>query len=339
MMSSSRKSICTFGYIRQNYKHTVPEALCLMCLSYFEENVNITFTGKRLQNFLSIKTGNYHEKIIKFNNDLLFTVRLYPNGQTQQRKNKIEMTISLDFPNGNKNDIEDMAICFGRICGNTVIRYFKLDTNKISALSQQRWNLELKSECIGRESLSCIFIIHSLVINYKADIKLPVYYPSLNALKLQKETLIEWKVTDKALINRFKTCTGNMGHSSPVFNNWIIWVAPNGFDGQSSGTCFCLLHLVSWPQNVLRIKFKSFVKTNIDERETEYDHEYDINERMKTGQMEVMANDVFLRNSFERNLIQNDFVINVKIVIEELYDKNNERIDESLWSHHNVSTK
>ena len=52
-MANNNAEFVVYGYIRNNYKHNVPDAIIKMCWMYFEQILAIHYKGKRFDHLMS----------------------------------------------------------------------------------------------------------------------------------------------------------------------------------------------------------------------------------------------------------------------------------------------
>ena len=257
-MSNKTKSL-VFGYVRNNYRFNVPEAIIKMCLFFFDPEVILAFKGKNLQKFLDPQNTQCRTFEFKFNQNLAFKFSIHPNVKSQ----RIEKYV-VELLEGFMTDKDDyFAICYQVLCVETqsIIASSHRFMDSINNAFASHEALTL-SECKKHKELTFVFIIRSLEIRYKKKND-PLFYPSLNARMLKQETSLNWNIDAK----RIKNCAKRQAFLSEIMDNWSFRCCPNGFNDEFPEGMVVDICLMSWPleisQMVITIKQRIIVNSEV----------------------------------------------------------------------------
>ena len=320
------------GFVRENYDGSVPEAIVKLILLFFNQNIIISWRGKRLQRLLSLPAGKPYRYTFKFNRDLSFFLFIGPNGGRVERPGFFELGLKICSMSDN---IDYIIICWEQSC---------CDYKTESSLIAQNYKEVFKFDQINKSSgglahigklyqfknakqLSMQFIIHSLKIKYRATNTIH-YYPSFKAHQLKPISVLKWNV-DKLLIKKFKKDWPNtVPFHSPIFDSLCICCYPNligKFRFSITSTLF--------PENVSKIKVLFIVKCNLDDKEKKYRKEFQDNPTLhKRGIISMPCT----QNVFSANKLKDELTFHVKMIIMKLYDFNDNKIPNDKWRDHNV---
>ena len=309
-MSTLKKSHVIYGYVRNKYKHNVPDVIIKMCLKYYNEVFSFLYKGKALTKLLSLPNAEYHQLPIKFNHDLSFNIGIAANGYEQAQRGKADFILEI---NQISQNIEQISICYQYdiVEIQSSIKAFTLFTYKdivedmhVEAIFMNHKKLHQQKQVTLR------FHIHSLTIKYKQDNQ-PLYYPSLNSMKFQEQQNFTWNV-DKKLIESFKDYLNGFPFSSPIFNNMFINCYRNGESSSTKGIFGWGLSFASFSININKMELKVSAKTNIFSERKEY------NFICTHGQRMICCDN----NKFQIELLEDKLVFDVEVIITKLYDLN-----------------
>ena len=108
-MPRSKERLAVYGYVRSNYKHSIPEVIIRLFAIYFTSIFSIVWKGKDLQNLLSLPNKEFRRYIVKFNNDLSFSLYISPNGPNPIHKGFMLIGIRIETMSRN---IENIRMCY-----------------------------------------------------------------------------------------------------------------------------------------------------------------------------------------------------------------------------------
>ena len=94
-MSSNRKQLAVFGYVRGTYHHIVPEAVIKMFVKYYDQDVIKFFQGKHLEKILSLQNGKWSSWTVKFNHNVSFLIAVAPNGFAEETNSHFELSVGI----------------------------------------------------------------------------------------------------------------------------------------------------------------------------------------------------------------------------------------------------
>ena len=108
-LSTQKESIALIGYIRQNYRHNVPEAITKICLSFFTKYDQIVWRGEKLKQLLSSENGQYDNHTVRFNKDVSFVISVASNGFDGNHIGNLDVGVTI---NSISNDIDHVILCW-----------------------------------------------------------------------------------------------------------------------------------------------------------------------------------------------------------------------------------
>ena len=333
-MSTQKKSLAVFGYIRQNYQHHMPEVLVRLCLLFFDQDVTLIIRGNKLKQLLSSKkncgVGIYR---IKFNQDLCIVIYIISNraGPRCRCIDNFHVALSVDTM---LVDIDHVIICSEIRCYDPATENEPLVPNMKASLKFTQEN-ERQAKCApiakssqfeNAQQLIIKFIIHSLKIKYKTLTNTNTsYYPSSTAAQLNGITLLKLNVPE-LLMNKFKNWHNGITFHGPLSNNLCIWCRPNGTTPECVGMFKYGVAFISFPETITKMRVKCVVKCNLNEVVNEY-------KRVIRDKQRYIY---FEKNTFLTNKLEDQLTFDIKVVIMELYDLNNDIIPRDKWNHHDV---
>ena len=271
MMPTKNKSL-VFGYVRKNYNLYVPEVIVKACLLFFDPEVIIKFKGKDFKKFLSSQNGHFIRSRIKFNQQISFTLKIYPNGSSDKNKGFVRLSLKTHIA----DNVTSCALLHEILCVETqsfVKLFYKISKGMNNNKSKgSSYSLRL-SECKQQKELTFKFMVHSLELKFKSDESKDeiLFYPSLQARMLRQETSLNWNIDAKRM-NKFKNCGKPQTFSSQLTDNWKLLCRPNGIDEEESDGFHLSLCLMSWPSRISEMYFTvKFSVTKSNEAEEGYE--------------------------------------------------------------------
>ena len=327
MTTKSKSLVC--GYIRDNYHLFVPDVIAKRCLLYFDPETIVKFKGKCFQKFLEQPNGNVCKTKIKFNQDISFVFGIYPNGFLPKHEGFVGLWL---YGNPAEN-IDYYAINFEISCveTQTLVPIFYKMSQSHEKTQKGNGRTLLLSECKQQKELTFKFVIHSLELKYKNERKKVdrLFYPSLISRSLQKETFLNWNIDGE----RVRNCAKRQTFHSKVVNNWKFECCPNGINDKYPDQCGLWISLMSWPLKVSKIELMITVKADgagfaeSSERQVTVNMD-DYNKR----KLVVMFK---MYDGIEWESIEK-ISFHATIIIQRLYDMNDDEIAIVNWKDHNV---
>ena len=322
-MSLKTKSL-VFGYIRQNYQLYVPEMLSKICLLYFDSSITIKFKARDLQTLLTSSNGFFTKRVIKFNQNLSFILKIYPNGKHTEDQGFFGVSLA---GNMGKN-IEKWAVCYTISCVETQTSahiHYKLSTSH-NYQGRSSKSFMLLSQCKKQKELTFKFNIDSLQIQYKSWKIDPLFYPSLKSRMLKQNTTINWNMD----IAKFKQYGKRQEFHSPIMNNWTLVCYKKGYNDINKGGkgLFIELCRMAYPLQLslmfFMTKFKMKINGETIMNKVSWHSIYE-------NECEIMIDD----ESIELENVK-DIEINVFISIKKLYDTKRNDVPMEKWKDYNV---
>lgn len=106
------------GWIRQNYKHKIPEAIIKLCGGFYNQNIEMLWRGKKLEELLSLECGvAFRSHVITLTPDLSIVIVIEPNGKSEKHEGLFLVGIQLFKMEDN---IESLEMYWEQSCDETM---------------------------------------------------------------------------------------------------------------------------------------------------------------------------------------------------------------------------
>lgn len=339
-MSALKTEIMMTGYIRNNYNHSVPSAIINICCVYYRPQIIKKYLQKPLKHLLSFSKGVTSMDKFIFNNDILFSIIMGPNGIHDD--NIFQIDIIMEKLSNNIDFIivvQDVVLKDDSNCPyHHDLGMYKIQNNNKNKFTKLTLEFGDSMHFQNTTSLTRIHSIHSLMIKYRDNEKI-TYYPSTKAFQLKRVSIFNWNVNN-TLIDHFKEWSNKYGQKpfySPILNNIMLYILPDGASGPNSartkGKFLFSMVLMCYPINVSEIKIQWICKTNFGQQRT-YTTQHTFNELKIPNSIQCFA----VQNLFQTSKLDSSLIFDVKMTITEAYDFDGNLIKTSQYADHNILT-